>query len=78
AREFLSGVLVGAEIKAVKDIILGGDARNREVVFIGDPGMTERYMRAFALADGRSRAIDGGAAALAGLLAVRRAGSEAR
>lgn len=78
AREFLSGVLVGAEIKAAKDIILGGNARNREVVFIGDPGMIERYMRAFALADGRSRAIDGGAAALAGLLAVRGAASEAR
>ncbi len=76
AREFLSGLLIGAEIKAAKDIILGGDTRNREVVFIGDPGMTERYMRAYALAHGRPHAIDGGASALAGLLAVRRAAAE--
>lgn len=76
SRDFLSGLLIGAEIKAAKEIILGSSVKNQEIVFIGDPGMTERYKRAYALAHGCAREIEGGASALAGLLALRLAAAK--
>ena len=70
ARDFLSGLLIGAEIKAAKQIVPGFCSRGQEVIFIGDPGMTERYARACTRAHGTAREIDGGQAALTGLLTL--------
>lgn len=78
ARDFLSGLLVGAEIKAAREIIIDCEIESRDVTFIGDPKMTERYMRTYALAGGRAHAIDGAAAAYSGLMAVRSAAREAQ
>lgn len=75
-REFLSGVLIGAEIRAANEIIVGHDAGGPTMTFIGDPCMTERYIRAYGQADGRGRAIDGQVAALEGLLSLRLAAAE--
>lgn len=76
ARDFLSGLLIGAEIKAAMAIIPGVRSGNHEVVFIGDSGMTERYVRACSKAFGGAREIDGSEAALAGLVALNLASVE--
>lgn len=72
ARDFLSGLLIGVEIRAAKDACAYWGVDDREVILIGEPDLTDRYTRALALAHSRGRAIDGSAAVLAGLLALRR------
>lgn len=72
ARDFLSGLLIGAEIRAARDALSIEGGEQQEVIVIGDPGLVSRYAQALAMTQVRARSIDGNAAVLAGLLALRR------
>jgi 2-dehydro-3-deoxygalactonokinase len=71
AHDFLSGMLIGAEIVSAGASMYGEAPVADSVVFVGEADIIDRYARAFA-ATGRSAAtIDGEAAALTGLNTIR-------
>ena len=66
ASSFGSGLLVGSDVAIGMDFVGGTDA----VALIGEPGLTDLYASALALAGRQSRRIDGEAAFLAGVKAL--------
>ncbi|AUH64831.1 2-dehydro-3-deoxygalactonokinase [Paracoccus zhejiangensis] len=66
ARSRLSGLLIGAELAAMRGWWLGQD-----VALIGAPTLTARYAAALALQGNEARQHDGGAMSLAGLTKAR-------
>ena len=68
ARARLSGLLIGAEVSAARDL-----CRGRPVAAIGDEGISARYARAIGMAGMEAEAHDATKAVLAGLSAQRRA-----
>ena len=67
ARARLSGLLIGAEIAAMRDLWPGAP-----VTLLGDPGLTAHYMQAMKAAAIPASAEDGAALSLAGLCAAFR------
>lgn len=68
ARARLSGLLIGAELAAVRSLW-----QDREVVLVGDPGLCRAYATALARAGGTSRSVAGDGLTLAGLAAAHSA-----
>jgi 2-dehydro-3-deoxygalactonokinase len=67
ARSFLSGVLIGAEVRSM---LAMPSAPRGEVTLIGDPRLTERYRRVLAAVSVEARCLDGDECVLAGLRAA--------
>jgi 2-dehydro-3-deoxygalactonokinase len=63
---FLSGLLIGSEIGALRDWI--GET---EIAIVGDAALAERYGRGVRLVGGQAQIVDGVEATLAGLKAAR-------
>jgi 2-dehydro-3-deoxygalactonokinase len=71
ATAYLSGLLIASDIGGALRLLLpGGDARH--VHLIGDPQLTRLYALALAAQHCATSALEGGAAALAGLAQVHR------
>jgi 2-dehydro-3-deoxygalactonokinase len=68
-RGYLSGLLIGAEIGARRDVL-----GTSELPLIGAPALCARYARAIDFAGGSSRILDATETTLAGLRAARRFG----
>lgn len=64
---YLSGVLIGAEVAAVPQLLGAG---SWQVVLLGDPGLCRWYRRALLACGAEAEVFDGEAAALAGLSAL--------
>jgi 2-dehydro-3-deoxygalactonokinase len=64
---FLSGLLIGSEIGAQRDLVGGG-----EIAIVGDTVLGELYCKGLAKIGGKARIVDGTEATLAGLKAARR------
>lgn len=71
AAAYLSGILIGAEVKAMLDALSDGEP----VVIIGSPELSPLYLSAVSHFGAEARRIDGDAAAITGLWQLaRRAG----
>ena len=69
AADFLSGLLIGAEVHAALEHAPGPhDLRDRSITLIGDPSLTALYHRALAHYDAEAVECDGNDCAVAGLL----------
>ncbi|WP_102223469.1 2-dehydro-3-deoxygalactonokinase [Acidimangrovimonas sediminis] len=68
----LSGLLIGAELAAMRDLWQG-----RPVIVIGAPELSARYCEALARAGAEAEAMPGAGLVLAGLAAAREAGRSA-
>jgi 2-dehydro-3-deoxygalactonokinase len=64
---YLSGLLIGAEVAAVPQML---GERPERVVLLGDAGLCARYRRALDRAGTSVEVFDGEAAAIAGLFAL--------
>ena len=65
AASFLSGVLIGS------DVLAHSAQREDEVALIGRPDLCTLYAAAFEHAGRKARSIDGAAAFVAGMIAIR-------
>jgi 2-dehydro-3-deoxygalactonokinase len=66
ALAFVSGLLVGSDVRGA----IGLFSRAREVILIGDPALTDLYVRALRPGKVDAVSLDGGACSLAGLNAL--------
>jgi 2-dehydro-3-deoxygalactonokinase len=64
---YLSGLLIGAEIASVPQLL---GAQDGQVVLLGDPALCARYRRALSARGVATETFDGEAAAVAGLFAL--------
>lgn len=67
AESYLSGMLIGCEIKAVRSV-LGDDL---SVVLVGNEGLTQRYAAALDECSGQSVQVSGDEAFIRGILLIR-------
>jgi 2-dehydro-3-deoxygalactonokinase len=67
ALDFLSGLLIGADVEGAL-ALFGGSAR--EIILIGEPALTGRYGQALAHFGASSRSLGGEECALAGLRSI--------
>jgi 2-dehydro-3-deoxygalactonokinase len=72
AHDFLSGLLIGAEIVSAGASVCSDAPTSDSVVFVGEADIVDRYARAFAAIGRNATTIDGEAAALAGLNTIQR------
>src|SRR5215470_2063222 len=63
---FLSGLLIGAEIGALREWIA-----HSEIAIVGNAALADLYARGFTIVGGEARIVDGVEATLAGLKAAR-------
>ena len=69
---YLSGLLIGAEIASLPQLL---GRKDEPIILLGDATLCDLYRRALERRGMTSESFDGGASAIAGLLALHRMGS---